>query len=185
MKKLLFLSVSIFTLLFLAGCGSNEEAKTIVEDNGSFQELKVLSNKTYNLKTTDGKTITLNVENNTLTSKQLKGKMVLINFWATWCPPCIEEIPNFNKIYEKYKDKIVIIGVLFEKDKDPNELKAFMEKYKMKFPVTVGDENFRMAKAFDDVQKVPESTLFDANGKFVEKYIGAIGVKALEKQIKK
>ena len=172
MKKLFFTFSSLLLVILFSGCG--DEAKTVITDEGSFQDLKVQSNKTYNFKTTDGKTITLKVENNILSSEQLKGKKVLLNFWATWCAPCLEEMPAFNRIYEEYNDKLEIVGILMEKNKSPEDLALFMKKYNMKFPVVVGDENYRAAKAFDDVKMFPESFLFDENGKFVKKYIGMV-----------
>ena len=178
MKKLIFISSSILFVLLFSGCG--DEAKTIIEDEGSFKDLKVQSNKTYDFKTTDGKTITLKVENNVLTSKQLEGKKVLLNFWATWCAPCLEEMPVFNRIYEKYNDKFEIIGILMEKNKNSNELATFMKNYNMKFPVVVGDENYRAAKAFDDVKMFPESFLFDEKGNFVKKYVGTVDEAGIE-----
>jgi hypothetical protein len=60
-----------------------------------------------------------------------------------------------------------------------------MTKYKMKFPVTIGAENFRMAKAFDNVTKIPESFLYAKDGKFIKKYVGEIGKVDLEKYINK
>ncbi len=185
MKKIFFIIIPILTLVFFAGCSSENEEATVVEDNTSFEELKVQSNKTYSLKTTKDEDLTLTVENDVLTSDKLKGKIVLINFWATWCPPCKKEIPVFNKLYEKYSDKFEIIGVLYEKNKDEKELADFMKDYKMKFPVTVGEENFRMAKAFEDVKKIPESFLYDAKGNFVKKYLGVVPEDELEAFINK
>lgn len=182
MKILLSLS-TLFFILFFSGCNSEEEAKPIVDNSKSFKELKAISNKTYSLKTTDKKTIKLKIENDTLTSSEYKNKIVLVNFWATWCPPCLKEIPVFNELYEKYSDKFEIIGVLFEKDKDPKELEEFIKKYNIKFPITVGDENFRMAKAFNDVKKVPESYLYGNDGKYVKDYIGEVDKEDLENYI--
>lgn len=180
MKKILLTISTVFALVFFSGCGG-EEATTIVEESGSFKDLKVQSNKNYNLLTTDAKTISFKVENQmlTTTNPDLNGKYVLFNFWATWCAPCIKEMPTLVNFYEKYKDKFVIVGVLIEK-KDPEQLRAFMEKFKMNFPVTVGEENYRMAKAFDDVKMFPESFLYGPDGKFIEKFIGEIDGSELE-----
>ncbi|QKF81602.1 TlpA family protein disulfide reductase [Halarcobacter ebronensis] len=184
MKKFLLLFTVLVAFIFV-GCGSEDEAKAVVDNSQSFKELKALSNKDYTLKTTQGKEIKLTIQNDILTSKDYNGqKIVMVNFWATWCPPCIKEIPVFNELYEKYSDKFEIIGVLFEKDKDPNELKAFIEKYNIKFPITVGDENFRMAKAFNNVQKVPESYLYSKGGNFVKSYIGEVNKEDLEEYIR-
>ncbi len=185
MKNIFLIFSTLLISVFLSACNSNEEAQTIVEDNKSFQELKEKSNKTFNLKTTEGKTITFKVENDILSSEQLKGKVVLLNFWATWCPPCIKEIPIFNKLYEKYSDNFEIIGILYERDKDKEELADFIEKHKIKFPITVSEENFRIAEAFDDVKKIPESFLYGKDGKFIKKYLGEVPSSDLEAQIKK
>ncbi|MGB6329861.1 MAG: TlpA disulfide reductase family protein [Halarcobacter sp.] len=183
MKKLFLIFSSILLVLLFTGCG--DDAKTIIEDEGSFNDLKVQGNKTYNFVTTEGKSITLKVDNNVLTSKQLEGKTVLLNFWATWCAPCLEEIPLFNKLYEKYNDKLEIIGILIEKNKKPEELQEFMTKLNMKFPVVVGDENYRAAKAFDDVKMFPESFVFGKDGKFLKKYVGVVDEAGLESLINK
>ncbi|PLY07592.1 MAG: hypothetical protein C0625_05295 [Arcobacter sp.] len=179
MKKFLIIFSSILFVFLFSGCGG-EDAKTIIEDSGDFKDLKVKSNKTYNLKTTDGKTITFKVENDVLTSEQLKGKVVLLNFWATWCAPCLEEMPTFVKLYEKYSDKFEIIGILMEKNKDAKELADFMARFNMKFPVTQGDENYRIAQAFDEVKMYPESFLYNKDGKFEKKYIGVVDAIELE-----
>lgn len=120
----------------------------------------------------------------TLSSKKLENKVVLINFWATWCPPCKEEIPMFNRVYEKYKDNFIIIGVLYEKDKNKDEVIDFIKQYNIKFPITISEnENFRMAKNFDNVQRVPESFLYSKNGKFLEKFLGLVDEKKLIEHI--
>ncbi len=183
MKKLFLIFSTVFASILFNGCTSSEDAKTIIEDNSSFQELKAKSKKTFTLKTTKGGTISLKIENDILISEQLSGKVVLLNFWATWCPPCIEEMPVLNELYEKYNKDFEIVGILFEKEKDLEELKAFIRKYKMKFPVTLGAENFQMAKAFDNVRKIPESFLYAKDGKFIKKYIGKIGKTDLEKYL--
>jgi len=184
MKKLFFLCIWSLTLVLLTGCNSKDEAK-VIKDDTSFEELKKLSNKTFNLKTIDGKTITLKIENDNLVSEQLKGKYVLLNFWATWCPPCIKEMPVFNEIYDQYSDDFELIGILFEKEKDLKQLDAFLKKYKIKFPIVVGDENFRLAKTMDNVSKIPESFLYGKDGKFLKKYVGEVGKKDLESYISK
>lgn len=172
MKKFLLIISSVFVFFFFTGCG--DEATTIIEDSGSFDDLKVQGNKTYTLKTTEGKTITFTVENEVLKSKELNGKIVLINFWATWCAPCLKEIPTLNTFYKEYGDNFEIIGVLMEKNKDAKALAEFMTKFNMKFPVSIGEENYRMAKAFDDVKMFPESFLYDQDGKFLEHYVGEV-----------
>ncbi|AXH09444.1 hypothetical protein CP960_10485 [Malaciobacter halophilus] len=185
MKKIYLFFMIVLALIF-TGCQEEDEAQAVViKDSKSFKELKKQGNKTYSLETATGETIKLTVENDTLTSKDLENKVVLINFWATWCPPCKEEIPMFNRVYEKYKDDFIIIGVLYEKNKDMKALAEFLRQYNMKFPVTINEqENFRMAKNFDDVKRVPESFLYGKDGKFLEKYVGLVDEQSLITHIK-
>lgn len=118
--KLFKISLLIFISTFFIAC--QEEAQTVVKKTPSFQELKEIKNeKTYTLKTTEGKEIKFEYDNKILTSKELNGKIVLLNFFATWCPPCIKEIPVFNKIVKMYPNDFIIISVLFQ---DPIEMIA-------------------------------------------------------------
>ena len=179
-KYLLLLLLFLFT-----GC-EEDKAKLIKQnDVKNSTELKKEENKTYNLKTIDGETIKLTVNDNVLIADKIENKMVLVNFWATWCPPCIKEIPVFNEIYEKYKDNFIVIGVLYEKDLDMNTLSNFIKENNIKFPITISeDENFRLAKELGDVKKVPESFLYGKNGLFIEKYTGIVDEKNLVNHIK-
>lgn len=180
-KTLLYLTFS-FILLFLAGCESETKQAKVVEKSPNKQErIEPLV-----LNTLDGKTIKMNLDNNILVSEDLnnKGKIVLVNFWATWCPPCIKEIPMFNEMYEKYGDRLEIVGILYERDKDINEINAFIKEHKMKFPVTIGENNFIAAQMFGNVQKIPESFLFSEDGFMLRKFVGIVDEAVLEEFIK-
>ncbi len=174
---------SIILVLFIAGCESKPQKAQEIKENSSKAKEEVLKADSYTLTTTTGDKITFEVANGVMLSKQLNGKMVLINFWATWCKPCIKEMPTFAQLQEKYKDNFIIIGVLFEEDKDVEELAAFMKKHKVNFPVTVGPENFVLARAFGNIKMIPESFLYTKEGFFVEKFIGEISKTKLENYI--
>ena len=145
---------------------------------------EIVKNDNFTLTTTTGDTITLEVTNGVLFSKKLNGKMVLINFWSIGRDLSCSEMPTFNELQKKYKDDFIIVGVLFEKEKDEKELLDFMTKYNVNFPVTVGKENFRLAKTFDDVQMIPESFLYNKEGFYIEKFVGEIKKSKLEDYIK-
>lgn len=181
MKIYVWFISTLLMAFVLTGCGNSNEAKTIIEDQASFKDLKVQSNKTYTLTTTDNTKIILNLDNNVLTSKDLNGKVTVINFWATWCRTCIEEMPILNRLYEKHSDKFNLIGVLFKDKVSVEQIEAYRTKLNMKFPVTTGDsEDDRLAYFFDDIKMVPESFVFDKNGKFIKKFIGVVEEEELE-----
>lgn len=171
MKKYLFIILALFFL----GCGdSSNEAQTVIEDRGDFNSLKAEASKDYELITTEGEKIKFTYENEFMTHKTIQGKYVLINFWATWCEPCKIEIPILNKIYSENKNRLEIVGVLFNDTISPNGLEKYMSKYKMSYPITTSATNNRLGKNMDNVQMVPESFLFGPDGKFIKKFVGEI-----------
>ena len=184
MKIKLISVLSIIFALFFAGCESKPQQAQEVQSTILPAKNKIVKSDNYTLTTTKGEKIILEVSNGVLFSKQLNGKMVLLNFWATWCKPCIKEMPSFTELQEKYRNDFIIVGILFEKEKDEKELLAFMTKHNVNFPITVGKENFRLAKTFDDVQMIPESFLYNKEGFFIEKFIGEIKKSKLETYIK-
>jgi len=184
MKKTLLSLLSIALVLVFAGCESKPQKAQEIKSDSSKAKEEVLKADKYTLTTTTGDKITFEVANGVMLSKQLNGKTVLINFWATWCKPCIKEMPTFVKLQEKYKDNFAIIAVLFEENKEVEELAAFLKKHNINFPVTVGEENFVLAKAFGDIKMIPESFLYTKEGFFVEKFVGEISEEKLENYIK-
>ena len=181
--KIKFLYPIIFALLFAACDSKSQKAQEVQNVNSSYTE-KIKNQNDFILTTTDGKEISFELSNDVLSSKQLNGKIVLINFWATWCPPCIKEMPSFVKLQEKYKDNFIILGVLFDKKLKKEELEIFMKKYNMNFPVTFGDENYRLASYMDDVKMIPESFLYSKEGLLLQKFVGEISEAKLEQYIK-
>ena len=184
MKSNLIVISSIIFLLFFVGCESKPKKAQVIETATKKIKEEVIKLDSYTLITTTGDKITFEISDGILFSKQLNGKMVLINFWAPWCPPCVKEMPTFVNLQEKYKENFTIVAVLFDKKQDLNELSDFMKKYNVNFPITIGAENFALAKAFDDIKMVPESFLYNKEGFFVEKFVGEISKSKLENYIK-
>ena len=165
-------------ILFFTAC--NEEAQTVVKETASFNELKQKrEEKVYTLTTINNEKIKFEYENKILTSKDLNGKIVLVNFFATWCPPCKKEIPTFNEIVEKYPNDFRIVSVLFQDPIEMSALKEFIKEYKIEFDVTVGEENNRLAKNMNNIQKIPESYLFTKDGVLIEQFLGEVNEKVL------
>lgn len=184
MKLMKVILLALGLTLFFTAC--DNEQKTVIKNTPSFDELKKQkSTNIYNLKTLDGKDIRFEYFNKILTSKELDKKIVLINFFATWCPPCKKEIPLFNKLTEMYPDDFKIVSVLFQDEIELSALKEFVKEYNINFDITVGDENNRLAKEFDNVQKIPESYLFTKDGVMIEKFLGEVDEESIISLIEK
>ena len=185
MKRNFLISLVVLGFLF-GGCDNKttiDESviakKTVVkETNNTFVS------QSFNLVTVDDKTISFKTTQTGIDFDNYKGqKAILIDVFATWCPPCIEELPILKEVKEKYKDKFEIVSVLFEKDKDKKEILEFISKNQINYPITLGEENFKLAKELGNVQKIPEMFLFSKDGKFIKKFIGKTSKEELEKYI--
>ena len=174
----------MFLVFGFTACDTKTTIDESVISTKSSQQSQEFVPKLYNLTTTDDKTISFKSTKEGFDFDEFKGKKaVLIDVFATWCPPCIEGIPMLKEIREKYKDNFEIVSVLFEKDKTKEEILEFIAKYEITYPITMGEENFKLAKELGDVQKVPEMFLFSKDGKFVKKFVGKIPQEELEKYI--
>ncbi len=112
------------------------------------------------LKDMSGRTVSLTA---------LKGKVVLLNFFATWCPPCRAEMPSFNKLYRTLKQRGLEI-VAISSDRSINDIKDFLEKNKVDFPVLFDTD--RGATKQYRVFSMPTTFLINKNGVIVEKFYG-------------
>lgn len=183
-----FFATLITSLFLFTGCDSKSEIDESLianteNNNPIIEEFKA---KTFKLTTTDGKTIELTTTKNGLDFKDFKGKKaVLVDVFATWCPPCIKGLPVLKEVREKYKDDFEIVSVLFEKeeDKPKSEVLEFIKKHSITYPITLGEENFELAKELGNVQKIPELFLYSKDGTFIKKFIGESDIEEYEKYI--
>ena len=116
-----------------------------------------------------------------VSTAQLKGKVVLVNFWATWCPPCREEIPELVSLQEKYKDGLQIIGVSMDEDASPGEVRAFAAKAGINYPVVMGKD---IAKEYGGVPALPTSFVVNRDGGVVQKHVGILQRDEVETEIR-
>ncbi|MES1256907.1 MAG: TlpA disulfide reductase family protein [Acidobacteriota bacterium] len=106
----------------------------------------------------------------TITARDYGGKLLLLNFWATWCPPCVEEVPGLNELARQLGPKgLVILGI--SQDKDENAYKQFLTRFQVGF-LTARQPAEDIQLSYGTIQ-IPESYLIDRNGKVVEKFISS------------
>ena len=108
-----------------------------------------------------------------------KGKWVLVNFWATWCPPCLEEMPDLQTLHETRKD-LVVVGIAMEY-RDPNYVKQFADDLLVTFPIVLGDS--KIAAQIGKVPGLPTTYLYDPTGKLAAYNVGALTREAVERYI--
>jgi thiol-disulfide isomerase/thioredoxin len=110
------------------------------------------------------------------TPKNLAGKVVVVNFWATWCKPCLKEIPDLSRVYEKYKNDVVILGVLTD-NPDNSQLLNFQSDHDMTYPVVRVNSDIMVS--FGYPENLPTTFVFDRGGKEVFSRVGAVSEQTL------
>ncbi|MCP4141122.1 MAG: TlpA family protein disulfide reductase [Chloroflexi bacterium] len=118
------------------------------------------------------------LEGESLQLSDLRGKVVLLNFWATWCPPCRAEMPAFQDAYSDYKDKdFVIVAVNATLQDSPNDIRGFVDEFGLGFPVLLDTKG--KANRLYQVQSLPTSFFIDKEGIISEVVVGGPIVEAL------
>ncbi len=155
-RKVVFFSV--FVLALLAGCTRTEKSDASAAD--------------FKLQDLSGKVVRLS---------DFHGKPVLLDFWATWCPPCRESIPGIEKLYKNYGPKgLVVLGISLD-DGGWDSVKSFVAQHGITYPVLKGTES---VESEYHVRSIPMMVVIDKNGKVVKRYLGLGGDDDLEKDIK-
>ncbi len=197
MNKNMILAVVVASLFFVA-C---EEKQTITEDNLAKKTDKSKQAKTkaepketiFNFKTTDGKDIKVAVSDDgwKFQSKDYENKIVLLDFFATWCPPCIRGIPHLNEITNKYKEDVVVLGLEIGKRgtgevETPKTIKEFIKQHNIIYKVANGEATNEMMyglKSLNENGSIPFIVIFDKHGLYNESFVGMVSQDTLEKQI--
>ena len=135
------------------------------------QKPKVAPN--FKLQAHDGKVIEL---------AKLKGKVVVLNFWATWCGPCRREIPGFMEVYNQYKDKgVVIVGVSLDQE-GWEVVRPYIDRAKITYPIVVGDGE--LAEAYQLPNAIPATYIVDKKGNITKSHVGYMSKSDLEGAVK-
>jgi len=147
-------------LILMAGCSGAEETTLKKAPNFSLQDI-------------NGKTVRLS---------DYSGKVIILNFFATWCPPCREEIPDFIELVNTTdKERFAIIGISVEKG-DEGTVRKFAAANKINYPVLV-DDGF-VSKTYGSISSIPTTFIIDRNSNITEKIIGSRTKREFEDKIK-
>lgn len=112
-----------------------------------------------------------------------KGKVIILNFWATWCPPCRMEIPDLKKLYNFYKDKgLVIIGIAIDED-GKDSVVPFVKENKINYPILIG--NMGVYRLYGGIRGVPTTFIINRQRKIVNTLVGYRDLRTFEYEIKK
>jgi peroxiredoxin len=126
----------------------------------------------WELKDVDGKTVKLS---------DYKGKVVVLDFWATWCPPCRKEIPGFVALQKQYGGQgLVVVGVSLDED-GPAVVKKFMKANAVNYPVVMGTE--AVTAAYGGVSSIPTTFVIGRDGTIVSKHVGFAPQSKFEQEI--
>lgn len=111
-----------------------------------------------------------------------RGKVVILDFWATWCDPCKEEIPHLVGLQNKYSAQgLQVLGVSMDDSESP--VRQFQQQYKMNYPVAVG--NPQMADQYGGILGLPITFVIDRKGRIVSRHIGATNPSVFEQEIRR
>jgi thiol-disulfide isomerase/thioredoxin len=170
MKIFLLLMIAVVLVVPAVSLGSGQTGEVPIAAGDDLRAMPPM-----NLQDFDGKKVP---------SEQFKGKILIVDFWATWCVPCIAEVPRFNKLQEKYASQgVEVIGVALASG-DAKDIKPFVTRHKMKYTVLIGDDD----QVYDlNVVAFPTTYVLTRDMKVLRRYIGASPGKnaAIEADIQK
>ena len=143
-------------------------AEDVCESTGN------VANLDFTVKDINGKDVALSA---------FKGNVILLDFWATWCPPCKKEIPGFIGLYDRYKSRgLVVLGVSV--DDSTSDVKKFIKQFKMNYPVLIGHDRDDLRKAYAPMPGFPTTFLIARDGKICFHHTGFTPLEEFEEKIK-
>ena len=121
------------------------------------------------------------LDGQSISSASLTGKIVLLNFWATWCPPCRAEIPGLIELQSRYKDRLQVIGISMD-DSPAADVKEFAANEHMNYPVVMWND--KIVQAYGDVPALPTTFVINQDGRVVQKHVGLVDKEQYDLEIR-
>jgi len=179
LKVMRILAFCLFTFYFLLAIACRPAAAPVAISNKpvSVNEVPVTNQPVVPTKAVEEMTWAVmdtktTLEGNINKLKDFQGKVVILDFWATYCPPCIEEIPHLKELQKKYgKENLEIVGLHVGGDDDRPRVPAFVEKLKIDYTLAVPEDALTRF-VFGSTDDIPQTAIFDRQGKLVKKITG-------------
>ena len=182
--------LSTAALLFVVACAGCKGSQTVADSSGA-QRMPLASTSQpgrtaaspvagsvgepafdFELKDSTGKTVRLS---------DFKGKVVVLDFWATWCPPCRKEIPGFVNLHNNYQAKgVEVVGVSLDRSWSP--VKPFMQEYRIGYTILLGDQ--KLTEMYGGFTGIPTTFVIDRNGVIRDKHTGYMPEETFEQAVK-
>ena len=174
LRKLLILVLLIYTAA-MYGCNDSTPKSEITKNSLLATAKSDMGNNAapeFTLYTLDGEEVKLS---------DYLGKVVILDFWATWCAPCRKGIPDLISIQNKYKDDLVVIGISLDQPATQDQLIPFIKNYGINYPIVLG--NIEVSAAYGNIQAIPTSFIIDQEGNIINKHIGLVSKSTLVEEI--
>lgn len=117
-----------------------------------------------------------------ISTRAWRGKVTIVNFWATWCPPCRTEIPDLVALQDRYRDQLQIVGISVDRG-SVEQVRQFVREYRINYPVVM--ENPRLTNVFPRFAGLPASFILDRDSKIVQQYLGRMSRATYELEIRR
>ncbi len=174
MIKVLASIIILFYSVTIIGCQKDNEEKInkTPEDNATMQD---------NSSKAPDFTLT-NISGEDVSLSDYKGKVVIVDFWATWCPPCRKGIPDLISLQNEYKDKVKVIGISLDRENTKGGVPDFVDRMGINYPVVYFND--KVINDFGGVNAIPTTFIIDQNGNIVKKVVGLYPKSEYENKIK-
>ena len=155
-----------------AAAGASGEAAPLVDDTDSGLAAGMMAPLDYSLEDMDGFDVSL---------ASFKGKVLLINFWATWCGPCKAEIPDLVRLQATYADDLMVVGISV--DDTPEQMRPYAAQYEMNYPVLTADGRDDFKDVYGPLWGIPVSVIVDRDGRIHIRHVGLGTYEQFEQEI--
>ncbi len=160
-NRFVYLALS-FLIVFLSGCGAGSKGR--IDTGSEAPQFTLASNLGRDVRLMD-----------------YRGKIVIIDFWATWCPPCRKGIPDLINIQNEFKNDLIVIGVCTDKN-GKEDLPEFIRSQGINYPIAFSTDE--VENAYGGISAVPTTFIIDRHGTIIESHVGLVEKNALSNTIK-